>query len=423
MQLGVDALRKRIWLLAIVGVLAGVYGVRTAWRARWESLHPEAARVARFERIFDAAWSAVDRHYYDPAFDHQRWRVIRAAYRPRVKDAADESILYINILHNMLQQLDTSHLDIVMPPPRLAPQPESGGPSRPAQAKLFGCGGAFLKVDFGFYLAQVRRGHTVDWVVADVRRGSSAERAGLAPGDRLRAMRLSTVRGGCPRARMEALSPGQPPRQVSFDVDDALPSPPLQRVDLPSGVRVLRFDRFDKESELWLAANLVPAPPRGLVLDLRRNTGGEIRIERRVLSRFLSEGRLIGRQVARRRTTDEVTRSIAPRYEGPLAVLMGPGSASAAEISAAALRYHRRAVLVGGETSGSVLASRTFPLPGGGGVQVAVADFRGPDGRRLEGVGVRPDVPVNQTLEAIRHGRDLPLGAAEQALLNGRWRP
>ena len=49
--------------------------------------------------------------------------------------------------------------------------------------------------------------------------------------------------------------------------------------------------------------------------------------------------------------------------------------------------------------------------------------FLTPDGRRLEGVGVSPDLPVAQTLATVRAGRDLPLEAAEKALLDGRWRP
>ena len=119
----------------------------------------------------------------------------------------------------------------------------------------------------------------------------------------------------------------------------------------------------------------------------------------------------------------EKTFATERRFDGPLAVLVGPMSASAAEVSSAALRYHRRALLVGSETAGAVLMSRGYPLPGGGRVQVAIADWRATDGRRLEGVGVKPDLAVAQTLEAIRAGRDLPLEAAERAVVEGRWRP
>ena len=109
--------------------------------------------------------------------------------------------------------------------------------------------------------------------------------------------------------------------------------------------------------------------------------------------------------------------------KGPLVVLIGPASASAAEVTAAALRNHRRALLVGGESAGAVLLSQAYPLPDGGKVTVAIADVLTPDGRRLEGVGVSPDLPVAQTLAAVRADRDLPLEAAEKALLDGRWRP
>jgi carboxyl-terminal processing protease len=97
-------------------------------------------------------------------------------------------------------------------------------------------------------------------------------------------------------------------------------------------------------------------------------------------------------------------------------VLVGPESASSAEVFAAALQHHRRAILVGKTTAGSVMTSRLFSLPDGGTLSLAVSEFVAPDGRRLEGVGVRPDVDAISTLAAVRAGRDILLEAAIAAL-------
>jgi C-terminal processing protease CtpA/Prc len=45
-------------------------------------------------------------------------------------------------------------------------------------------------------------------------------------------------------------------------------------------------------------------------------------------------------------------------------------------------------------------------------LQIGVEDFRGLDGKRLEGVGVPPDVPVKLTLADVRAGIDADLAAA-----------
>jgi carboxyl-terminal processing protease len=57
-------------------------------------------------------------------------------------------------------------------------------------------------------------------------------------------------------------------------------------------------------------------------------------------------------------------------------------------------------------SNGAVLEGKKFALPDGGRVNVPIYDFvRGGD-RRIEGVGVEPDIRVMPTLEDVRAGRD-----------------
>ena len=413
--------------IAVVGVsvfTAGHFGWK-AWRADWERRNPEAARIAGYEKVFDAAWRIVDQKYYDPNFDHARWRRLRDKYRPRVRDQNFAGGLYMNVLTNMMDELGTSHVAVSMPPPSEARTPEKARRSdgRETPDKVFGCGGTYLTLDLGFQQARLRRGDRLATVVADVRRDSPAEKAGIAPGDVVGRFRLQGRKGLCPRLVALIASPGQAPRVVSYDVTDRPPRSTHRRTDLASGVRVLSFDGFNRESARWVAENLNNAPPQGVILDLRLNGGGRVSVERQLLSQLLSEGLVTGREIAGGRERTRKTGQTKDRYDGPLVVLIGPGSASASESTAAALRYHRRALLVGDETAGALLMSRNFRLPDGGAVQVAIADVLTPDGRRLEGVGVKPDVQVRQTLAAIRAGRDLPVEAAERLLIEGRWRP
>jgi len=64
------------------------------------------------------------------------------------------------------------------------------------------------------------------------------------------------------------------------------------------------------------------------------------------------------------------TSATPKHYDGPLIVLTGPVSASAAEVTAAALQDRHRATLIGRITNGSVLSSQSFSLPDGGSVNV-----------------------------------------------------
>jgi hypothetical protein len=104
-----------------------------------------------------------------------------------------------------------------------------------------------------------------------------------------------------------------------------------------------------------------------------------------------------------------------------MVVLINGGSASASEVTAAALHDAHRAVLVGQKTAGAVASSELLPLPGGAGLQVAVATAAAPDSNTpLDGVGVTPDVQttVSRTLADYRTGHDPQLDAAVAALAN-----
>jgi carboxyl-terminal processing protease len=113
------------------------------------------------------------------------------------------------------------------------------------------------------------------------------------------------------------------------------------------------------------AEKLLEEGMRGLVLDLRGNRGGLLDQAVEVADLFLDEG-IIVRQRGRLR---EFTDLREARAEGtlsarlPLAVLINGESASASEILAAALRDHRRAVLVGERSYGKFLVQIVEEVP------------------------------------------------------------
>jgi carboxyl-terminal processing protease len=76
----------------------------------------------------------------------------------------------------------------------------------------------------------------------------------------------------------------------------------------------------------------------------------------------------------------------------PIVVLVDGRTASAAEIMAAALADHRRAVVVGSATLGKGLVQTIAQLPDGGELFVTWSRVIAPDGWPLQGLGVMPQV-------------------------------
>jgi carboxyl-terminal processing protease len=161
-------------------------------------------------------------------------------------------------------------------------------------------------------------------------------------------------------------------------------------------------------------ALLVSRGAKGIVLDLRDNPGGLLAQAVRTASVFLDHGVVCTISgLHQDETVYEATGGAAyPRL--PLVVLVNHGSASSAEIVAAALQDHGRAIVIGRRTYGKASVQSIRPLSNGAALKLTTALYRTPAGRDLTGTGVRPKVradddPLTRLDEALR--------AAERVLL------
>ena len=143
----------------------------------------------------------------------------------------------------------------------------------------------------------------------------------------------------------------------------------------------------------------------GLVLDLRGNPGGVFDQGVGVASLFLSRGvivTLVGAHAGR-----HVYTAKPGGTNLPLAVLVDHGTASAAEIVAAALQDNRRAVIVGENTYGKALIQSIRPLGNGAALRLTTAHYYTPSGGDISLRGVAPDLhvvdnPATRTDEALQ---------------------
>ena len=79
-------------------------------------------------------------------------------------------------------------------------------------------------------------------------------------------------------------------------------------------------------------------------------------------------------------------------YTVPLVLMIDEHTASAAEIFAATLQHHGRAVVIGSRSLGKTTAHRVVLDSDGEPLYVPVCEYRRPDGSRIQGRGVEPDV-------------------------------
>jgi carboxyl-terminal processing protease len=172
-------------------------------------------------------------------------------------------------------------------------------------------------------------------------------------------------------------------------------------------IRLLSFPDATSDRLREAVASLVGHGAKGIILDLRDNPGGLLPQAVRAVSVFLERGvvcTIAG--LHQDETAYEVTGS-ATYPNLPLVVTVDDGSASAAEIVAAALQDHSRAIVVGRRTYGKASVQSIRPLSNGTALKLTTALYRTPTGRDLTGKGVRPklhavDDPLTRVDEVLR---------------------
>jgi carboxyl-terminal processing protease len=174
-----------------------------------------------------------------------------------------------------------------------------------------------------------------------------------------------------------------------------------------------------------LLSDLRAVQVRGILLDLRGNSGGSLQEGIRLTGLFIKRGPV----VQTRDFKDEVTVANDPdptlTYDGPLVVLTSRYSASASEIVAGALQDYGRAVIIGdGETFGKGTIQTLMALApimdrmgleysfDPGALKLTVAQFYRPSGASTQLRGVVSDVvlpPASDVSDVSERKLDDPL--------------
>lgn len=152
---------------------------------------------------------------------------------------------------------------------------------------------------------------------------------------------------------------------------------------------------------------------KGIIFDLRNNTGGYLDTVVNMLSYILPTGKLLltyeyktlGSRSAM--TTDdyydEITgESVDSVLDIPMVVLCNEYTASAAEIFTSVIRDYRNDGLLKAKTIGTVtfkkgIMQSTFAHQDGSSITLTIAYYNPPSGENYHGIGITPDIEIENT--------------------------
>jgi len=165
--------------------------------------------------------------------------------------------------------------------------------------------------------------------------------------------------------------------------------------------------------------NLIDRGAKGLVLDLRHNGGGLLNEAVLVSSIFVPDGVIVSTK-GRKRPEQVLHATGGAIKRKPLVVLVDRATASASEITTAALRERLGAKVVGRRTFGKGVFGQVFNLPNDGAIDLTLGNYYTPKGHNLGGKGIRPDVRAEDNLrtpgdEALTRALEVLAGEVRRA--------
>jgi carboxyl-terminal processing protease len=389
------------------------------------------------KQVLNRTWKEIHDHYYDPAFNGVNWDEVRKRYLPLVEAAKNDADFYA-LMSAMTGELHDAHTRF----------------SSPERWKSFK---KQQSVSVGFGVDELD-GKTV---VTSVRPDSNAAHQGVEPG-----MVVLSVDGKPIEDRIAELEIGRQPSSSDratriFLYGRVFAGPPdskvvvgLQGADgtrfevqitrqvysvaadvatdvLPSGSAYIRFDGFQPRviKEFKQALERFRNSP-GIVIDLRRNGGGDLSVLLPIAGYFFDKKTLFAKDSTR---TGKPLSEFAgilrlplelyvggagdQIYSGHVVILVGPRSASSSEVFAAGMQDTHRAKVVGSPTCGCVLGiAKPRVMKGGGVLEISEVLWFSPKGRKLEGGGIMPDEPVVTTVADLQQRRDPVIVEAEKTL-------
>ena len=134
---------------------------------------------------------------------------------------------------------------------------------------------------------------------------------------------------------------------------------------------------------------------RKLIIDVRMNPGGLITSVVDVADQILTRGPVVSYQAKNgTKQTFDIDGISKPM---PMVILIDRNSASASEILAGAVQYKKEGIVMGEKSFGKGTIQYVEELSDGTALKISIAQYLTAGGRKIDKIGIKPDVAVQQT--------------------------
>ena len=357
------------------------------------------------DELFLEAWAIIKNNFYQSDLNNQNWAKWKKRYKNQIKTQEDAYVA----INSMLASLDDSYS-------KFLGEDEFGEQNRAINSKLYGIGINIASIAGKIYIINVLQGAPAfnqgiksgDVILKvnneDINGKSIYQVAQLIRGDLNENLELEILRGN------EKLSKTIKREEIKIKTID------FQNLSDEIGyIRISTFIGADTPKEFIVALNKLKSS-KGLILDLRGNSGGLFQNAIVISNLFIKKGTIVNVIARQGKINTYNAKEDGCIYENPMVVLIDEDSASASEILSGALHDNNRATLVGTRTFGKGLVQKVFFMPNKSGLNLTIARYLTPKGKDINKKGIEPDYTVTLAHNDLVNNTDSQLDWAKAYL-------
>ncbi|MBE7712499.1 MAG: S41 family peptidase [Cyanobacteria bacterium SIG26] len=357
------------------------------------------------QKLFDYTWQTIKNEYYDPNFNDQYWLRWKNHYRGKIKTEADAKVA----IDSMLTSLND-------PYSRFLTKEEFAQQNSTITSKISGIGVNIIN-------------NSGKIKINSVMENTPAQFADLKVNDILISIDGKKV-SGLSLSEVANLVKGPINTFVTIDIlrNNKIITKKIIRkeitiktvkssIDKNIGyIQITSFISNSTPNEI-LEALENTTNTKGLIIDLRGNTGGLLPNAIFASNLFIHKGKIVSIVGRNGLNYDVMAQDTNVNIDKPIIILVDGASASASEIFSGAMKDYHKAKLLGTKTFGKGMVQKVIPMPNETGINLTIAKYLTPNGNDINKHGIKPDITVYLDKTDILQKKDSQLESAK-ILLN-----
>lgn len=356
------------------------------------------------QKLFDYTWQTVKNEYYDSNFNDQYWVRWKNHYRGKIKTLDDAKVA----IDTMLVSLDD-------PYSRFLTKDEFAEQNKSIISKISGIGVNIINES-----GKIK--------IISVIENTPAQFADLKANDIIMAIDDKKV-SGMSLAEVANLVKGPVNTFVNIDIlrgREYIKKKIIRKefsiktvkssIDKNIGyIQITSFISNSTPTE-FLEALENTEKTKGLIIDLRGNTGGLLQNAIFVANMFIQKGKIVSIVGRNGYHYDIMAQDTNVDIDKPIILLIDGASASASEIFSGAMKDYHRAKLIGTKTYGKGMVQKIIPMPDETGLNLTIAKYLTPDGTDINKTGIKPDIEYHLKRSDILAKKDTQLELAKNVM-------